>query len=377
MSNFKTGTLLRKLRNEYGYTIQEVSNLLGVSKAAVSKWENGDDIKTENLYSLSRLYRVTFKELYEGRLKDEPSSLYWERNYELGNYKIDVETINKNIDVVKELFESIRIVKETFFDNLKKWASDHLEGSKLEEFNYIKKYFDFDKDYYTFKRLGPGYVSFTPSESEIKKFVLEAICSVSTQDVKSRRWEISKLFNFNFDFKEEVLLESKNNKALEYMLGSFNQIEKDLMLYANIHIKEIKETDRGNGLVIDFGPQEIYRNRTPKEIQRLSFIKVILDSGAKWLIEPDNSVEGWDKEHLNFMDGKKTYVDTAVYSKYRFHDYYGHGINPLLKYWKCFSYKQYLELVDNNKTEFLNDIFNLRESNPLEYFNRFVTRNFS
>ena len=52
MSNLQTASLLKQLRNNYNYTIQKVATLLGVSKAAVSKWENGDDITTEHLYDL-------------------------------------------------------------------------------------------------------------------------------------------------------------------------------------------------------------------------------------------------------------------------------------------------------------------------------------
>ena len=38
MNNYYTSTLIKELRNNYKYTIQKVANILGVSKAAVSKW---------------------------------------------------------------------------------------------------------------------------------------------------------------------------------------------------------------------------------------------------------------------------------------------------------------------------------------------------
>ena len=78
MNNFETATLLKKLRKDCNYTIQKIANLLDVSKAAVSKWESGYDIKTEHLYELSKLYNVSFSELYYGKLKKEKNADYIE-----------------------------------------------------------------------------------------------------------------------------------------------------------------------------------------------------------------------------------------------------------------------------------------------------------
>lgn len=100
MSNFLTGSLLRKLREESNYSLQDIANYLGVSKPAVSKWENGYDIKTENLYSLAKLYGVKFSELYEGKLDSEPNDQYWQRNYDL------ISSFNNKID-----FSSFTIIK--------------------------------------------------------------------------------------------------------------------------------------------------------------------------------------------------------------------------------------------------------------------------
>ena len=79
MSN-QTGNLLRKLRKYFNYTLQDVANLLGVSKPAVSKWEAGDDITIDHLYDLSKLYGISFSELYQGKLINESNEQYWKRN---------------------------------------------------------------------------------------------------------------------------------------------------------------------------------------------------------------------------------------------------------------------------------------------------------
>ncbi len=139
MSNFLTGSLLRKLREESNYSLQDIANYLGVSKPAVSKWENGYDIKTENLYSLAKLYGVKFSELYEGKLDSEPNDQYWQRNYDLSNYEINEEITSKNIDDVKNLFEHIKLVRDKFIELLPKWANNQLSIDEQEQFKLIKQ----------------------------------------------------------------------------------------------------------------------------------------------------------------------------------------------------------------------------------------------
>lgn len=51
---------LRKLREDKGWSCQQVADSLGVSKAAVSGWELGKtSVSTANVYGLSKLYDVS------------------------------------------------------------------------------------------------------------------------------------------------------------------------------------------------------------------------------------------------------------------------------------------------------------------------------
>ena len=104
MSNLQTGSLLQKLRKDNNYTIQEIANLLGVSKAAVSKWEAGEYITTEHLYDLAKLYNVNASELYYGKLNNESNTDYWRRNYDLSNFELEEDISNKNLENLKNLF---------------------------------------------------------------------------------------------------------------------------------------------------------------------------------------------------------------------------------------------------------------------------------
>ena len=133
MNNKKTAILLKDLRHFYQYTIKKIATLLGVSPAAVSKWENGDNITTEHLYALSKIYNVSFSELYNGEINKNNLN-YWKAYYNLSNYDMIGEINNKNVSDLKIFFEHCNSVKKRFLELLPEWASDNLTENELEEF---------------------------------------------------------------------------------------------------------------------------------------------------------------------------------------------------------------------------------------------------
>ncbi len=61
-----TGEYIKKLRNEFGYTQEELGKMLGVKRAAVNKWENGTvkNIKKEILKKLSEIFNVPISSFF-------------------------------------------------------------------------------------------------------------------------------------------------------------------------------------------------------------------------------------------------------------------------------------------------------------------------
>ena len=58
------GEALKARRTQRGFTQEYVAEALGVSRQAVSKWENGtSDPSTANLIALAKLYGVSAEEL--------------------------------------------------------------------------------------------------------------------------------------------------------------------------------------------------------------------------------------------------------------------------------------------------------------------------
>lgn len=354
MNNYNISNLLIKLRTDYGFNIQQIADIIGVSKAAVSKWENGDDIKTEHLYDLAKLYNVTLSEICSGKLNNESSKDYLYRNYDLSSFELNEDVINKNVDKLKFLFNQCKIVKNRFFELLPKWSENNLSKDELEEFSIIEKYFKFDLDYCVNKF--NQIIILDLNKNVEKELVLRVINKISSFSEDEYMWELTKLYDFIYDYKEEKILSSNNLKALEYMLSFFTQIEKDSTLCANLYTPD--------GIISDY------------DIENISFFKIIINSGANVLYSYKPLQSFLDNELFDKIEGKVVEINREIYSKYEyaFYDHNGNKCIPILKNWKSFTYDDYLEFVDTKSTERLKDIVNLKNNNPQKYYSNLIKR---
>ena len=164
------GSLIRKLRKENDMTLIDLAKVLNVSKPAVSQWENGKGIKTEYLYSLSKFFNISMSELLDGKLNEEDNESFWKRNYDITNYDFEDNINEKNIDNVKEYYVHYNMIKNRFYNLLPKWANDQLKNNELEEFIYLKNYFEFDYNYKNIIDNSNGYNIFE-NENPQKEFV--------------------------------------------------------------------------------------------------------------------------------------------------------------------------------------------------------------
>ena len=227
MISIATQEFIRELRLKSNLKMQDIANLLGVSKTAVSKWETSDDlyIKTEMLYKLSKLYGVTVRELLNGKFDSESDLDFLKRNYDLSRYEFDVK--KKDFDIeAKDYYKHCNMIKIKFIELLPKWAYNNLSNGEIDEFDYIKMYFEFDKGYYSYIKYGSNYLSF-PNERDEKEFVKELIDNNKELKDYDLKWLLMKPYNFKCDIHIKEVLESKNFKAIEYMLSSLSKIQKN------------------------------------------------------------------------------------------------------------------------------------------------------
>ena len=95
MSNLKIGERIRSKRRERELTQEELANILGVTKAAVSKWENEEsypDITTLPL--IAQLFHMTMDELFGYTPEHKPLAVVNEYHFGLSLDDVDKEILD-------------------------------------------------------------------------------------------------------------------------------------------------------------------------------------------------------------------------------------------------------------------------------------------
>ena len=73
------GEQLKELRTRTGFSQEMVAERVGVSRQAVTKWENNQTVpSTDNLMALASIYQISLDDLAEGR-RDGRKSVLWQK----------------------------------------------------------------------------------------------------------------------------------------------------------------------------------------------------------------------------------------------------------------------------------------------------------
>ena len=98
MSNLKIGEKIRAKRRERDLTQEELANILGVSKAAVSKWENEESYPDITLLpQIAQLFHITMDELFNYTLEYKPLVIVNEYHFGLSLDDFDKSILNHGI----------------------------------------------------------------------------------------------------------------------------------------------------------------------------------------------------------------------------------------------------------------------------------------
>lgn len=108
MANKEFSNMIRILRNNHKLTMQELADKLGVTKGAVSMWENKGIVPREDiLIKISQIYGISIDKLLgnnQNFITDSNEKLsYLQRN--LG--KLDDQQLKKAESVLKVVFDDI------------------------------------------------------------------------------------------------------------------------------------------------------------------------------------------------------------------------------------------------------------------------------
>lgn len=98
MSNLKIGQKIKAKRRERDLTQEELATILGVTKAAVSKWENGESYPDITMLpQIAQLFRITMDELFDYAFTNKPLTIVTEYHFGLSLDDFDESILNYGV----------------------------------------------------------------------------------------------------------------------------------------------------------------------------------------------------------------------------------------------------------------------------------------
>ncbi len=98
MSNLKIGNRIKAKRRERNLTQEELASMLGVTKAAVSKWENEESYPDITLLpQIAQLFHMTMDDLFDFAPKEKPPVVVNEYHFGLSLEKVDKRILDYGI----------------------------------------------------------------------------------------------------------------------------------------------------------------------------------------------------------------------------------------------------------------------------------------
>ena len=98
MSSLKIGEKIKTKRRERDLTQEELANILGVSKAAVSKWENEESFPDITLLpQIAQVFHITMDELFDYALDHKPLIVVNEYHFGFSLDRVDRQILNHGV----------------------------------------------------------------------------------------------------------------------------------------------------------------------------------------------------------------------------------------------------------------------------------------
>lgn len=355
MNNYYTAELIRNLRIKNNLTIQDVAQHLGVSKVAVSKWENCDNINIENLYELALLYNVTVEELLKGQLNAETGVDYVLKEYDILEYSF-TDINEKNMDNIVKFYECYSTIRKRFFFLTLKYINNDINDLELKEYHKLLENFKVDDEYLNWL-VSIGKITNDDRMLFSIKNVPSILENFNHLTKEELMWEITKFYNFKHDIKIEEILYSGNYSAIAYMFMNLSQQEKDYIF------NQYSCYEYENGIkMYDLRIRDYNVNKIMVKNKANCFSDILFSLNQFEFEHPTELDEDLFKSIIGNLETKIDYVEAhkVLESKYLYFED--------ITFWKHFTLEEYNKIIDNEKTrKFKNELF-VREKNPMKYF---------
>ena len=331
----KTGSIIQELREKEGVSCSELAKSVGVSAAAVTKWEEGGYIKTENLYSIATFFNITVSELINGELNEKPDLDYFKQKYSLDKYS-DYETIEDfNKEELLKYIKTINAIKRYMFDNYIPFVNEELDYVEKSKVKYLSKYF----------------VRFINLQDDI------ITIDIFTEYEYMKEW--LQTININDENRDDVL---SNVLFLKTVSGLSSVLYCDDINLIKAYLSEFSQRSLDETLT-----SFLLKCESEKSIEESPAVKALLDLGACVLFNLNQYAE-YDESILKDIDGIIIKLDrkSAAVSKYLQKDKHRNSV---------FKTEEHDLLVDYDKTkELINLVYN-KTSNPVLFLNNLRMNN--
>lgn len=186
MNNF-----IRELMEEYGLKQKDLAEIVGVSSAAVSKWNDMREISVENLFALSKLFHITVDELLAEQRVKESIEDKWNRQYCINEQSARYALIDGEKDIALKYLEALPKANDRFFDLFEKKINNDIEEVELKEWIYLKQFFNVNirrSSYFNDVRI-------ISLKDNVDDFILSTVREKFGENKEDIIWELKKIYN--------------------------------------------------------------------------------------------------------------------------------------------------------------------------------------
>ena len=324
------GKSIRFLRESYSLSQIELANYFNVTKAAVSQWENGQGIKTENLFDLASFFRVKIEDM----ISFNAMELY--------------KSLNK--DYVEEIKKQYLVHSHSPFMSITKTNKDEIkeylgEVARLH-YLYIQHVYQFieSSECYESKRVLVAFISYYQNQNEIYSF-LEHPQKYKELGGECLDHFIHQTFLFNLDIEPMLILKSEDEELIKPLLRILTPLQRDRVF--TDYLKTLNE----------------------KEIEHSTILK-LLDKENSWALFSEDDFQE------DVFEGDVSWFEGGIYEDYRKEE-----AEELIDKMKSnhqnaidLDYDDYQRLINTDRSFEISEKINKKLSNPVHYYENMKRR---
>lgn len=342
MNNF-----IRELMEEYGLKQKDLAEIVGVSSAAVSKWNDMRKIDAEHLFSLSKLFHITVDELLAEQRAKESIEDKWNRQYYINEQSARFALIDGEKDKALKYLEALSKANDRFFDLFEKKIINDIEEIELKEWTFLKQFYNVNirrSNYF-------NDVQFISRKDNIDDFILSTIRNKFSEDKKDDIiWELKKIYNITSygvgitENREVVPIdeyyENYGDDPLEYL-----KYDEDVFLAVFQALPQINK--------------DIFV--TSLQGSNAAFLCKFIKRGGNVLYRPEDlNLTNYDLKNLDDFEGEKKPVlemDNAHNVIYEIYDRYAIA-----------TYEQYQAIINRTEMSRIEMEAKYKEKDPIRYW---------